>query len=91
MDDVSELFIRIGRVQFVLLSFLTGGFVLLGREFIRLWVGGDQIMAYYIALVVILPALIPLSQNLGISVLRALNKHRFRSIIYFLSHFLMWR
>lgn len=83
MDDVSELFIRIGRVQFVLLSFLTGGFVLLGREFIRLWVGGDQIMAYYIALVVILPALIPLSQNLGISVLRALNKHRFRSIIYF--------
>ena len=40
-------------------------------------------MAYYIALVVILPALIPLSQNLGISVLRALNKHRFRSIIYF--------
>ena len=34
-------------------------------------------------MVVILPALIPLSQNLGISVLRALNQHRFRSIIYF--------
>ena len=59
------------------------GFVVLGRQFIALWVGSGQDMAYYIALVVIVPALIPLSQNIGISVLRAMNKHKFRSIIYF--------
>ena len=56
---------------------------LLGKEFIRLWVGQAYIMSYYIALVVITPALIPFSQNIGISVLRAMNKHKFRSIIYF--------
>lgn len=83
LDEVSALFIRIGRVQFILLGFLMCGFVVLGRQFIALWVGSGQDMAYYIALVVIVPALIPLSQNIGISVLRAMNKHKFRSIIYF--------
>ena len=83
LDEVSALFVRIGRVQFILLGFLMCGFVVLGQSFIALWVGSDQYMAYYIALVVIVPALIPLSQNIGISVLRAMNKHKFRSIIYF--------
>ena len=83
MKEVSGLFCRIGRIQFILLGFLMSGFIVFGRQFITLWVGSDQMDAYRIALVVILPALIPLSQNLGISVLRALNKHRFRSIIYF--------
>ena len=83
MKEVSELFVRIGRVQFILLGFLMSGFVVFGRQFICLWLGEEQLAAYGIALVVIIPALIPLSQNLGISVLRALNKHKFRSIIYF--------
>ncbi len=83
LAEVSALFCRIGRVQFILLGFLMSGFIIFGRQFISLWVGKDQMDAYRIALVVILPALIPLSQNLGISVLRALNQHRFRSIIYF--------
>lgn len=83
MDEVSELFIRIGRIQFFILGFLMSGFVVLGKAFVVLWVGENQIMSYYIALVVIAPSLIPLSQNIGISVLRAMNRHKFRSLIYF--------
>lgn len=83
LTEVSALFIRIGRIQFIILGFLMSGFVVFGRQFIGLWLGKEQLSAYPIALVVILPALIPLSQNLGISILRAMNMHRFRSIIYF--------
>lgn len=82
MDEVSKLFIRIGRIQFILLSFLMSGFVVFGRQFISCWVGEYQMAAHGIALAVIVPSLIPLSQNIGISVLRAMNMHRFRSIIY---------
>lgn len=82
MAEVSALFVKIGRIQFILLGFLMSGFILLGKQFVGLWVGKEQLTAYYIALVVILPALIPLSQNLGISILRALNRHKFRSIAY---------
>ncbi len=82
MKKVSEIFVRIGRIQFILLGFLMSGFIILGRMFIGLWVGEDMNEAYYIALVVIIPAIIPLSQNIGISVIRALNRHRFRSVMY---------
>ena len=82
MKEVSEIFVRIGRIQFILLGFLMSGFIVLGRMFIRLWVGEDMLDAYAIALVVILPAIVPLSQNIGISVIRALNRHRFRSLMY---------
>ncbi len=82
MKKVSEIFVRIGRIQFILLGFLMSGFIILGRMFIGLWVGKSMDEAYFIALVVIIPAIIPLSQNIGISVIRALNRHRFRSVMY---------
>ncbi len=82
MKEISSIFVRIGRIQFLILGFLMSGFIVLGRMFIGLWVGDEMGEAYGIALVVILPAIIPLSQNIGISVIRALNRHRFRSLMY---------
>ena len=29
-----------------------------------------------------MPAIVPLSQNIGISIIQAMNKHKFRSIVY---------
>lgn len=82
MKEISSIFVRIGRIQFIILGFLMSGFIVFGRTFIGLWVGEPMLDAYGIALVVILPAIIPLSQNIGISVIRALNRHRFRSLMY---------
>ena len=82
MKKVSAIFVKIGRIQFILLGLLASGFVVYGRQFVTLWVGKDKLDAYTIALVVMLPAMIPLSQNIGISVIRALNRHRFRSLVY---------
>lgn len=91
MKEISKIFVRIGRIQFLLLGCLMSGFIVLGQMFLDIWVGhrdmvlGDHGVsdAYVIALVVIIPAIIPLSQNIGISVIRALNRHRFRSLVYF--------
>ena len=82
LKKVSEIFVRIGRIQFIILGFLMSGFIVFGRMFIGLWVGDEMGDAYAIALVVIIPAIVPLSQNIGISVIRALNRHRFRSVMY---------
>ena len=40
-------------------------------------------MAYYVALLVMIPVTIPLIQNTGLNILYAMNKHKFRSIVYF--------
>ena len=80
--ELSDLFIKIGRIQFIIMSFILVGFILIGKEFINIWAGIGYEESYYIALVVMVPLTIPLIQNIGISILQAKNMHRDRSKIY---------
>ncbi len=82
IKKMSDVFIRIGRIQLLLLSYILVGFISFGRNFIEFWVGKGYESSYFIALLIMIPAIVPLSQNIGISVLQALNKHKVRSIMY---------
>jgi O-antigen/teichoic acid export membrane protein len=75
-------FIRVGRIQYLLIFLMASGIILFGKEFFIAWVGKDYVTSYYIALILILPLCIPLIQNLGISIMQAKNMHRFRSVLY---------
>ncbi len=79
---LTDLFIKVGRVQFVILALIASGLVFFGKPFIAVWAGEGYEDAYYVAMLLILPASIALIQNIGIEVQRALNKHKFRSIVY---------
>lgn len=81
-DRISELFIKVARIQYLILIFIIGGFALYGKDFINFWAGTGYSDAYYIALIVMVPRLFSLSQNLGIIILQAKNKHMFRSVLY---------
>ncbi len=81
-EELSNLFIRVGRLQFIVISFVVSAFVAFGRQFIDLWVGPDYREAYGVALLTMLPVSVPLIQNTGLNILYVLNKHRFRSIVY---------
>lgn len=83
-EDLSNLFIKSGRIQFIIISFILGGFILVGREFIKVWAGNEYYESFYIALVVMIPLTVPLIQNIGISILQAKNMHKFRSKVYIL-------
>lgn len=62
---------------------IASGFVVFGRYFItNIYATESYVQAYPVALLLILPALVPLIQNLGIEIQRAMNQHRFRSVIY---------
>lgn len=81
--QLTEYFTSIGRLQFMVLGLILTGFVIFGRAFIvDVWVGSEYINSYHIALLLIASSTIYLIQNLGIDVQRALDKHKFRSIIY---------
>ena len=81
-EDFTKLFIKVGRLQFIVISFIVSAFVAFGRPFIELWAGPDYEQAYYVALLTMIPVTIPLIQNTGINILYAQNKHQFRSIVY---------
>lgn len=82
MKKISDIFLRVGRLQMAILVLALAGFAAVGKEFIYLWIGKKYADAYYIGLIIMLPAIIPLTQNIGISVLRAMNLHKYRSYMY---------
>lgn len=81
-QDLSDLFIRTGRIQYIILSFILSGFILFGRQFIAFWAGPGYEDSYVITLLFIVPLTVPLIQNLGISILQARNQMKFRSLLY---------
>ena len=80
--ELSDLFIRIGRVQYLILALVLSGFMVLGREFIHLWAGPDFSDAYWITLLIIIPFTIDLIQNIGLSIMQARNTYGFRAKVY---------
>lgn len=79
---ISDLFIRIGRLQYIILAYILSGFIIFGRQFIGFWGGKGYEDTYYITLIFFIPLTIPLIQNLGIAILQARNQMKFRSLLY---------
>lgn len=82
ISKISELFIKVGRIQFFIMAIVLSGFTLFGKEFISLWTKGEYMMAYPIVVLWLAYSIVPNSQSLGVSILQAQNKHRVRAIIY---------
>lgn len=78
----TDLFIKVGRIQFLVIALIVSGFSVFGRVFIDLWAGPEYGDAFWVAVLTMFPLCIPLIQNTGISFITAQNKHQFRSIVY---------
>ena len=79
-EDLTKEFIKVGRIQYYIIFFMMSCLIIFGKEFIYLWVGPEYNESYYIALILIVPLCFPLIQNLGLSILQAMNKYKFKSI-----------
>lgn len=81
--EYTKLMAKIGRIQLMILGLITLGFISFGKYFIvHIYAGKEYENAYTVTLFLIVPIIVPLIQNIGIEMQRALNKHQFRSIIY---------
>lgn len=80
--EFTDVFIKTGRIQYIVMALIISGFILYGREFINiLWVGPDYDQSYFIACLLMIPSTVPLIQNVGLNILQAKNKYKFRVII----------
>ena len=80
--EISDLFIKIGRIQNIIIGLILFGFITFGKQFIELWAGPNYSDSYYITLAFFIALYIPLIQNLGITILQARNQMKFRSLLY---------
>ena len=79
---VSDLFIKTGRIQYAVMALILSGFIVFGRQFVALWAGPGYEDVYIIAILFFSSLLIPLIQNLGVTILQARNQMKFRSLLY---------
>lgn len=83
-EELTELSIRVGRIQGFIISLLVLGFISFGRPFIHFYVGDGFEDAYWVAVLMMIPNMIPLVQSMCLSIIIAQNKHKFRSLVYLL-------
>src|SRR5690625_1827371 len=81
-EDLTNMLIKTGRLQFIILGFILGWFIVLGRNFIILWAGPSYGVSWIIALIIMIPLSVVLTQTIGISILQAKNMHGFRAFAY---------
>lgn len=86
--ELTRLFTKVGRLQFVLLMMIWLGFFAMGPYFITIWANGKDLtqtefnQIYWIALMLMGSSVMPSIQVLGTEIQRAKNMHRFRAWLY---------
>lgn len=81
-SDFTEYFVKVGRIQFIIIALITTGFIIFGKQFICCWAGTEYIKSFYATLIIFIPLSLVDTQTLGITILQAKNKHKFRSLLY---------
>lgn len=80
--ELTNLMIKIGRLQYIVIGYILVMFFLVGKEFIYLWAGEDYLSAYIMILILMLSLFTPLIQNAGIAILQAMNLNCYRMTVY---------
>jgi len=78
---LNTLFIKASRVQIYTVFLIVSGFTLVGREFVLWHAGKECIDSYATALILMGAAMIPITQSVAISIIKAKDKFKFRAFV----------
>ena len=80
--ELTDLCIRVGRIQSYIISLVITGFIAFGQPFLFYYAGAEYGDSYWVAILMMIPNMIPLVQSVCLAIIVAQNKHRFRSLVY---------
>lgn len=81
-EGMTDFASRVGRLQAALVFLVCSGFIVFGRPFIEWYTDSSYWEAFWVAVVIMIPSCVPLTQSVCLSMTVAKNKHRFRAIVY---------
>ena len=82
-ENITDVFIKVSRIQFFIAFLIVSGFVFFGKIFIELWAGKEYGNSYYVGLLLIISISMELIQSLGVEIQKAKNMHQTRTLVYF--------
>ncbi len=78
--EMQAMVTQVGRYQFIVLGAALSGFIVLGKEFLLLWLGKGFEDVYFLSLIMMVPVTFTLIENVCLSILRARNMMKFRTL-----------
>lgn len=79
-ETLTTEMIRVSRITMIILFYVLGGFLILGEEFVLLWVGETYRESWFIALLIMIAFVMPISQGYAHAILEAKKMMRFKSL-----------
>ncbi len=80
---LTNLFTKVGRIQFIILALVLEMYFFFGKYFITIWAGPEFADSFLVGAVLLTCVTVPSIQNLGIEIQRAKNIHKFGTLVYF--------
>ncbi|WOD43358.1 lipopolysaccharide biosynthesis protein [Hwangdonia lutea] len=77
-EELTNTFIKISRIILLVLFYIFGAFIIIGRDFVFFWVGEEYNSAYYYAMIIMFGLTPILSQGFANNILEAKNLLAYR-------------
>ncbi|MFI0429077.1 lipopolysaccharide biosynthesis protein [Mariniflexile sp. HMF6888] len=77
-DELTDTFIKISRIILIILLYIFGAFIIIGKDFVFFWVGDEYNLAYYYAIIIMFGLTPILSQSFANNILEAKNLLAYR-------------
>ena len=82
LQEITNLMIRVGRLQLMIMGLLLVGLISLGQEFIILWMGQGFQKSYLVVVLLIAPGFITLTQEIAYTYLYVINELKYRAVLF---------
>ena len=81
-QSILPLMIKVGRLQILMIGIVFWGFMVLGKDFVNLWLGDGFEEVYLCTLLLIVPSYIMLPQDIAIQAMNVLNYMKQMAYVY---------
>ena len=82
LEKTNELMVTVGRIQLFIIGLIVSGYISFGREFTEIWLGQPFGDSYWVAVLLIAPYLVTLTQEIANVNLYVVNEIKYRAILY---------
>ena len=83
--EITNLMIKVGRIQLLVMGLFFIGLIVLGKDFIILWMGNSFAESYYVILLLIVPSIITVTQEVAYTYLFVINELKYRAVLFILA------
>lgn len=86
-EALSALMIKLGRLQFLVCTFLLSAFIFFGQAFVKFFAGAGYENAYFVTILLMTSLLLPMSMDLWCHIARAKALHKTSTTVFALAAF----